>query len=152
MWFSPTDATASGNNWEAGDDIDGDYRAPVYDNDTSTATSHNVSATSWSPYLTITRPATTCSKVRFYATYNATTINKITLEVYYNGAWNEITTSGGEAFADMAWVEKSITGVQSVTQARVKFYNTSAGSNDAFLYEFDFFNGVVPMEQVWSWK
>lgn len=124
-WVSPTGHVAG--DWQA--------EANAYDEDTGVATNFlNIPENSWSDYLELTISSITCSKVRFYAYYNAATINSIILEVYYSAGWHEIYEG---VFADKEWVEKAIGSTQDVTSMRMKFYNDGAATH-SYVYEVDF--------------
>jgi len=138
-WLSPTGYVDSEGYWSA------EYNA--YDENTTTAANHNnpsVPPLSWSSYLEITISAMNCSKVRFWAYYSSTTINQISLDVYYSAGWHNIYEG---AFTDRVWVEKEIGSTQTVTAMRVKFYNIDvATARTAYLYEADFWGVAAPTD------
>ena len=96
----------------------------------------------WSEYLTLTLSnPVSCDKIRFYALYHADYINKIRLDVYYNGNWHFVYEG---AFSNLAWVEKSLGGTYSVAKARVRFYYKGClTGTTADLYELGFHNIIT---------
>lgn len=134
-WISPT-GFVDHDSW--------DNEALAYDEDTETFAYHPTNTDSWSSYLELTIAAMDCNKVRFFARYNATRTNQISLDVYYDDDWHNIYTG---AYANEEWVEKTIpAGTKSVTAAQVKFYNDYMFAYTTRLYEFDFGEAAVTHE------
>ena len=127
-WVSPTGHVDPDTAWVDEDD--------AYDEKLLTNSRSDVSPNSWSSYLELTIDAVSCSKVRFWATYDVATINQISLDVYYLDAWHNIYEG---IFTRTEWVEKEIGSTQTVTAMRVKFYNDDdAVLRTARLFEADF--------------
>lgn len=124
-WVSPTGFEDLGNEWANEENI--------YDENTGTAAQDSIAQDSWGDYVSLTIEEITSNKLRFYAYYNAASINKIDVDVYLNGAWVDVYEG---AYANSTWVEKEFTkGL--VTEARVRFYNDATQTSCNF-YEFDF--------------
>jgi len=126
-WISPTNHVDYGawNN-----------EANAYNGNTGDAANESVPKNSWGGFLALTHAEINCDKVQFYAKYEAANINKIDLDVYWDGAWHDIYEG---SYASEEWVEKPLGDTYAVTQARVKFYNDNDfASWICYLYEFEF--------------
>ena len=133
-WISPTGFVDGDNKWNT--------EANAYDENTDTYAQSSVPATSWSSYLELKHSAISCSKVRFWADYSDSGVNKISVDVYYGGAWVLVYEG---AYTDRVWIEKEIlTGTQTVTAMRAKFYNINVAARNVVLYEVDFW-GVAAL-------
>ena len=133
-WVTPTGFVDSGDNWT--------NEQKVYDGSITTSSNNSLAAGSWSSYLELTVPeVTNCTKMRFYAHYNASSINSISIDLYYNSQWNNIYEG---AYTSMTWVEKAIGSTQAVTSMRVKFYNTSGTNYNVSFYEAHFWDDGPP--------
>lgn len=131
-WESPTGHNDPDTAWS--------NEANAYDENTSTHANSIVGTEDWSSYLELTIAAVRVDSVRFYATFVTPGPDQISIDVYYGAAWVNIYEG---TFSDETWITKEIlAGIQSVTKARVKFYNshTTLGAQ-ARLYEFDFWGG-----------
>ena len=126
-WISPTGFIDPDGKW---------FDEPkAYDEDVNAyAYSNWIDGFSWSSFLELTIDAITCDKVRFNALYGLYTINSIDLDVFRDGSWVDVYQG---AFLDHVWVEKSFVE-GSVTEARVRFYNSFFMQGMARVYEFDF--------------
>jgi len=125
-WITPTGA--SGTGWSSAANSKDD-------NNSTYAYEYNVTLASYGNWLTFTVGSMLCDKIRFDALYN-TDILEIIIEVYYEAGWHQIYIG---SYTNHAWVEKSIpAGQKTVTQARVKFYNSTGFPGLAKMYEFDF--------------
>jgi len=131
-WILPTGFNDPGECWDA--------EAEAYDGEKITRATSVVPASSWGCYLELTCAAISCSKVRFYAYYYATSIDQISLDVYYSGTWHNIYEG---IFADREWVEKEIGSIQTVTAMRAKFHNINLTRKAAYCYETAFFQPGV---------
>lgn len=88
---------------------------------------------SWSDYLTLTRDAFNCDTVKFYADYDAASIDMIDLDAYYTAAWHDVYEG---AFTDETWIEKTVSASPvSVTQVRARFRNIAIDTQTAGVYE-----------------
>ncbi len=134
-WISPTGHNDPDTRWTD--------ETKAYDDNVSTFASEvNVSPSTWSKYLVLTLTAAkVISQVRFNAYYLSASFNQISIDVYYDDAWNNIYEG---TYDDATWVTKSVpAGQKSINQARVKFYNSSgAGIDTAKLYEFAFWETI----------
>jgi len=123
-WYSPTGHVAS--VW--------DSEVYAYDEQLPSDSFYTVSGNSWSPPITFTIPASNYSEIRTYAEYNASNINEIDLDAYYNANWYDVYQG---AYPKDEWFTKSLVGTYSVTSWRMKFYNDSSGAYTAKVYETD---------------
>lgn len=130
----------SADDWQSptGGSGDWDNIPNAYDENTDTAASIAIPKSSWSPPLTLTRPAINCDKVRFNVNWGGTNgIYYTDLDVYWDGEWHDIYEGNHELHN--TWIEKSLGGVYSVTQARISLYNDYiGGGRTGYVYEFDF--------------
>ena len=127
-WRSPTDFEDPDAAWA--------NETKAYDEDTGTGSNNFVPPLSWGNYLILKRAAVNCRRVRFHALRVAGTITKINLDIYYDDAWHDLYEGD---FTNNAWVEKTLASNKSLTQARVKFYNShETDTKNAWLHEFDF--------------
>jgi len=132
-WISPTGHVDPDTAWS--------NETNAYDENTATAATETPEASSWGSYLELTHASLSCDKVRFYAESTWGSATEISLDVYYSDGWHNIFEG---AFADQAWVEKSIGSTQQVTAARVKFLGDNPISDYFYLYEFDFHEAEAP--------
>lgn len=113
--------------------------ATAYDNNTATGADLTTAAaaTSWSSYLELTIGATEAYGIRYYAEYDAASWTQIDVDAYYGGAWNNVYEG---SYADLTYEEQEFGGLYSVTQARVRFYNTAGTpqTETDLIREFDF--------------
>jgi len=128
-WVSPTGYEDPDTVWSSEEN--------TYDEDTNTAGQCSVPADSWSSPIILTIDSITSNKLRFYAYYNAASINQVDVDVYRDGEWVDVYQG---SFADREWVEKTFTKGK-VTEARVRFYNDGIQQSCSF-YEFDFWEAT----------
>jgi len=126
-WTSPTGHSDPEAEWTS--------ETNAYDDNTTTYASDNIGIDSWGDSLELTISEAEFSDVRFYAYWNATHINEIDLDVFYDDIWNDVYQG---PYADQTWVTKNLGSIEMVSKARVRFYNTYGALWDADLYEFDF--------------
>lgn len=137
LWISPTEYYDPYDEW-----VDEEN---TYDDDTETfATEEEIEKNSWGEFIELSLDSLYCHKVRFYAYYLETGINKIDLDVAYDQSWHNVYEG---SFTDQSWVEKELPGgTQRVFAARVRFYNDNDSiAQDAKLYEFDFYQSDPPV-------
>jgi len=127
-WESPTGFNDPDSKWSD--------ETLAYDRNVGTHATNPIPTNSWGSYIELTHSALSCSKVRFWAIYNESTISQISLDVYYLSAWHNIYEG---AFAHYEWVEKAIGSTQTVTAMRIKFYNNYSSTYNAQLKEANFF-------------
>lgn len=122
---SPTGHTDGGGTWA--------NETKAYDGNVTTyANENNIPTTSWGNYLELTRAATTITGVSIWATAQNAAVNKVDIDFYYGGGWNNVYE------ADWDWGEWNYIehNAQDVTNIRVRFYNSDGGTTyDAYLYE-----------------
>lgn len=109
----------------------------AFDNNTATfASCLNIPVLSWSGYLGLNRAAVSISNVWVYPTRSNAAVNLIEVGVWYGGGWNTIYSG---AFTSGIWVGCPIGSLQTVTAARVRFYNADGGTTyHAYVNEFSF--------------
>jgi hypothetical protein len=114
--------------------------ANAYDDDTGTSssTSTDISATSWSEYLEFKIDSSTIYGVRSWITSEGGDADFIGVD-YYDGEWHSIYEG---ASASGAWVYKEAFA-ESVTKARIRLYNGSGAGCWGRIYEFDFDTGLA---------
>ncbi|MBA7573154.1 hypothetical protein ES708_14949 [subsurface metagenome] len=120
----------------------------VYDNDIETEGQCVIPGNAWGSYLILLINESNIDKVRFYAEYSAISMNKIDVDVYYEGGWHDVYEG---AWNDEEWVEKAIpAGVKLVSKARVRIYNDYPVSGGCHIFEFQFNTfEVTPQEGIW---
>jgi len=122
-WYSPTGHTESvpwiSESWS-------------YDDNLSTYASCSVPGYSWSDPITFTFDTNNYDKIRFYADYAPTFINKIDIDAHYNNTWNDVYEG---TYDDEVWIEKSLGDLYEVDSYRIRFYNSYSNSLTARLYE-----------------
>jgi hypothetical protein len=126
-WVSPT------GNINVGACVD---PALSYDGDIATfAATPYIPATSWSDFIELTLSAPiACNAIRYYTEVVLAT-DLIDVDIYYSGAWHNIFSG---LPLSLAWDTKSFTA-QSVTKARVRYYNSGVNPQAFALYEFMFY-------------
>ncbi|GAJ01919.1 unnamed protein product, partial [marine sediment metagenome] len=125
-WVSPTSHIAPDDEWSNPEE--------TYDGDIDTRGLVGINPGRWSSYLILIVNEQYIDKVRFYARYVSPGIDKIDVAVYYEGDWHDVYEG---IFADREWVEKSIPdGIELVSKARVRFYNSRTIRYAASLHEF----------------
>ena len=132
-WVSPTgyiDVGGSRGWWN---------ETRIYDEDTATYSAYNVNNASWSNFIRLTREATLCNKVRFWATNSAGKVDIVDVDAYFDGAWHDVYE--GNDYNHLDWTEKELPeGIKTVTEFRFRFYNSSPTTDYGIgLYEVDFF-------------
>jgi len=127
-WVSPTGFEDPDSEWTT--------EEKLYDEDTNTyAKETYIPTDSWSSFIFLTHSAITSDKVRFWAYFSISNINKSDVDVSSDGEnWTDVYEG---VFADREWVEKTFTQ-QSVIKARIRFYNDSPLAVSEYFYEFDF--------------
>ncbi len=127
-WVSPT-GFIDGGAW-ANEPL-------VYDGDLGTMATEAVPLQSWSSWLELTHEAFNCIGVRLYADKSTdASLNRVNIDVWYGDNWHTIVEN--ELFTALEWNEYEFP-VQSITKARVAFWNSSgATTKDAHFREFDF--------------
>jgi hypothetical protein len=125
-WVSPTGYADPDSKWT--DEI------KAYDENATTYAYSTLVYDVWSSFLYLTINAIQSNKVRWSATYSLT-ITSIDLDVYKNGEWVDVYQG---SFANDIWNERTfVEGL--VTMARVRFLHYGPSTDNAQLYEFDFF-------------
>ena len=132
-WISPTGHVDPGGKW--------DFEARAYDGNISTKAEYDAAGTdvpplSWSDYLELTLSSPIyCDRIRYNVFYGSPGVDQISVDVYYSGSWNNIYE--GSIVASATWETKIIpAGIQSVSKARVKVYNSHPVFNYVgWLYE-----------------
>lgn len=115
-WIRATGVSDPDTEWTDEDHlIDGIKSASNYGYD-------DTPSTSWSSFVYVTHSALVCDKVRWYVTSTSTIINTIDIDVY-DTAWRHVYQ--GAFPASVAWVQKNLGTVRTITQIRVSFYNSS---------------------------
>ena len=117
----------------------------IYDEDISTYSATNVSGKAWSAFVRLTREATLCNKIRLYITYYLGRVDIIDIDAYYDDAWHDVyegdyTHECDETGNPLEWYEKEIPeGIKTITEFRIRVYNSGATNYGVGLYEVDFF-------------
>ena len=109
----------------------------AYDNNTESAAYCVTPTISWTPWLIRELPeALYSSVVKFYAQYQGTSgINKIDLNVYYNGAWHDVFEG---SYMNQVWIEKALGDTYFVSKIAVRFFNNSSNVITAYIEEMQF--------------
>ena len=109
----------------------------AYDNNTGSAAYCVTPAISWTPWLIRElSEAVYSSVVRFYAQYQGTSgINKIDLNVYYNGAWHNVFEG---SYMNQVWIERELGDTYYVSKIAVRFFNNSSDTTTAYIQEMQF--------------
>ena len=113
----------------------------AYDDNTESAAYCVTPAISWTPFLIRELPeALYSSVVKFYAKYQGTSgINKIDLNVYYNGAWHDVFEG---SYINQVWIEKELGDTYYVSKIAVRFFNNSSDTTTAYIQEMQFVGEV----------
>ena len=132
-WVSPTGFSDPDSEWateeRAYDEI------TEFDTLAYAAVDAAIGINDWGKPLYLTVPAAYYDRIRFYATYNAAAIDSIDLDAYYNAAWNDVYEG---AFSNEAWVTKTLSTLEYISQIRIRFYNEDdASTQNATLHEVD---------------
>jgi len=138
-WQSPTGHIAG--SWSDEED--------AYDDDTESYAQVMVGPFSWGAWIELTIGSMSCDKVRFWAYYDAMTINAIDLEVYYDGDYQSVYIG---AYTHDDWEEKSLGDTYSVTKVRMRFANSFSSPVPAVLVEFDFNQVETGWPHKWNTK
>ncbi|MHC4800297.1 MAG: hypothetical protein ACYTF1_26955, partial [Planctomycetota bacterium] len=129
-WTSPDSHNDPDSEWS--------NEANAYDGDTGTKSQNVVSPETWSGYLELllTTPMVV-DKIRHYSDYSAGGVNSIDIDVYYEGAWQNLYQG---TFADQEWESRDMPdGAKTVSKARVRYYNVHSGLGaTASLFDFQF--------------
>ncbi len=133
-WISPSsnDGAAGWNNPDN-----------AHDENESTNADVAVALNVWSSYLelTPTLPLVACEDVKILVdTVTPEPDNKIEIDVYYSGGWNNISSSGAPGSKD--WVSANIGSVEVVSNMRVRYFNGAAAGGslklyDSYLYDYE---------------
>lgn len=122
----------------------------AYDNNTASAAAINVAVpgTSWSDYLVFDHDFTMAG-MQFYAKYNAASWSQIDIDAYYDGAWHDVYQG---TYPHHTWTQKWFPGVYTVTQTRVRFYNSNAEAQTEsyLLREVQFLTPAVGRVILWA--
>lgn len=130
-YTDPTGFVDGSGNWNT--------EAQAYDNNLGTdANQLAVANASWSDFLELTIGATDIFGIRHYSFQNAGTY-LIDVDVYYSAAWQDLYLG---TFVNATWTPLYIGSTQSITAARVRYYNDSGAPASVRLYEFDFLTGA----------
>jgi hypothetical protein len=121
-------ASGSGTSWT---DI-----AYCYDGDTDTNAICSLNGSSWGNYLELECDEHHyCDAIRFSATYDASSISKIDIDVSIEGSWVDVYEG---SYDTHTYVTKNLTSPAIIQKCRVRFYNTHVSGQYAGLYELDF--------------
>jgi len=115
QWRTPTSWTDGDSAWSTEDNI--------LDKDTATAATAVAPVSSWGSYLEANVYATICDKVQYYFGDPGADITSCNIEVFYTGAWHSIL-NGLPTWG--ALTELAIGSTQTVTAARINFWNSHA--------------------------
>ncbi len=139
-WIRPTGHSDPDRKWY--------YEERAYDGNVDTYAHSDVLAAAWSSYLTLTTNPNMIDKVRFYAFYHPTSINKADIDVWYEEAWHNFPVG---VFANQEWVEVNLGAAHLVTKARIRFYNADVEYfQRCALCELQFnTTGVTYQEGIW---
>jgi len=113
----------------------------AYDENAATSSDYNNAAGTWSVFITLTRAAINCDKVRFDAKRQLGYCELIDLDVYRNGGWVDVYEGD---FSSHVWQEKTFT-LGSVSELRIRFFNKSGITWQHKLYEVDFWESNPPV-------
>lgn len=133
-WIRPISHNANESQWH--------NSANCYDGNLTTYGWDNVYGPPFSGYyIEFNTPEIQCNKIRFNARSVSGYVDKIDIDVYYNGSWHNVFYRG--YFSNCVWVEVSLGGTYAVTKARVRFFNSSIFFvKEGWLYEFNFYEVV----------
>jgi hypothetical protein len=94
----------------------------------------------WSSFIELTHAAISCSKIRYYSDEDVDRMDKVDLDVYYDGAWHHVYE--GVHVAN-AWNEFNIPeGTKTVTKMRFRGHHSTIYGYpyEILLAEVDFWN------------
>lgn len=139
-WVSPTSHSDPDNVWTNEEN--------AYDGNLATFAYTGMPANDWSSYLHLLVNQTYIDKIRFYVAVNPGLMDKIDVDVYYDGAWHDVYEG---AFSSGEWVSKDVpAGASLISKARVRFHNALAIVVQCALYEFQFnTSGAAPQEGIY---
>jgi hypothetical protein len=131
QWTLPTGYLDPSSAWTS--------ETNAYDNSTSTAAQSTIYGYSWSGYLTLTHNAITCGKIQYYIGRSSFQINDVQIDIY-NSTWTNVYDGGGQwnTWANVSFAETS------VTQMRIRFYNSDYYFHTAYIYETQFLQDAPP--------
>ena len=131
-WASPVGHNDPNSTWN--------NEANAYDGSTTTAAGEDAHANAtWGNFLELySKTPVTISQVRYWASEPGA--GQIDIDLYYGGAWNDLS-SGAATLGQ--YVTVAVSPSQTVSAARVRFYNSSGGSSGGELEEFDFYVTAV---------
>jgi len=135
-WLSPTGYNDPNSTWTQEEN--------AYDEDVVTTTKGSLVNGDWANYLELTINAISCNKVRAYINWLTTSVDLVSLDVYYSSAWHNIYEG---LPAKLEWVEFGIGSTQIVTAMRFKFHATVTDASFSLLREADFW-GVVALTTI----
>lgn len=128
-WISPTGYNDPDSNW-----VD---ENKIYDGNTGTdGYSDDNHKGQWTSYIELTHAAFVCSKIRFYARYAYGAVEQIDIDVYDGSVWHDVYEG---IFANLTWVEKTLSEIKNITKARVRLYITGDAVSKSPLSEFEFY-------------
>ena len=117
----------------------------MYDGSLLQSSNYNVDNLTWSNYIRLTHAAMRCNKIRLYIAYYLGHVDKIDIDAFYGGIWNHVYEGDYDHLCDgfgnpLEWYEKSLTGVEIITEFRIRVYNSHL-TNSYFcgIFEVEFF-------------
>ncbi len=124
---TPTGTSDPGAVW-AGD-------GQLIDDNTGTAATNNVGASSWSDYILATFGASNIDSARVYPGFNNVN-DLLDVDLYASGNWYDIYQG---TVTNLAWNTYNLGYVASnVTQLRMRVYNSQGAPSNEGLYEVDY--------------
>ena len=130
-WTTPSGDYDPDNTWSNQSDArDG--------NVATDATDTNIPATSWGGYLELTFTEGWFDRVRVYATYTASQVNQVDIDVYYSNAWYNLYEGG---FVDETWETFKLGSSQKISRVRIRGYNADSGVQTFTLGEINIGKG-----------
>lgn len=128
--------TANSTTWDSPISVSGwTNSANISDDDTGTTASKSTTFGTWSTYITAQLPPTWTDVVRVWVSEQHPTINSWEIDLYYDGAWQNVWS---DDIPTGAWQNAAVGSFNEVTQARVRFYNNNGSSTlTGYIHEFD---------------
>ncbi|RKY00862.1 MAG: hypothetical protein DRP55_05145, partial [Spirochaetes bacterium] len=126
-------------------DPDSDWKNEQYAYDSSITTSadsnKNWFGAKWTGYLELSAGTIKCNRIKFTAYEGYNIVDKVKIDVYYNGGWHNIYNAGFvQSNMPPIYINPNDrTQIFTITKARISFYVHSGAGNYAELFDFQFY-------------
>ena len=126
-------------------DPDSDWKNEQYAYDSSITTSadsnKNWFGAKWTGYLELSAGTIKCNRIKFTAYEGYNIVDKVKIDVYYNGGWHNIYNAGfvQNNMPPIYINPNDKTQIFTITKARISFYVHGGIGNYAELFDFQFY-------------